>query len=58
MYIDPIDSKNWGEDLRTYQTQRKMNIRFSEKDVPKVISNKEVKAKETEFNPILQLYSN
>ncbi|CAD8105820.1 unnamed protein product [Paramecium primaurelia] len=53
MYIDPADTKAWAEELKEYQVNRKQQIEFTK---PKFFTQKEMKLKQTEFNPVLQTY--
>ncbi|CAK62768.1 unnamed protein product (macronuclear) [Paramecium tetraurelia] len=55
MYIDPADTKAWAEELKDYQGNRKQKVDFQK---PKIYTQKEMKLKQTEFNPVLQTFQN
>ncbi|CAD8122531.1 unnamed protein product [Paramecium sonneborni] len=55
MYIDPADTKAWAQELNEYQNNRKLKLDFTK---PKIFTQKEMKLKQTEFNPVLQNYQN
>ena len=51
---DGVDS--WKEMVKNYNEQRHRSIKRDPTDFSKVVTFKEVKAREAEFNPILQRY--
>ena len=51
---DGVDS--WKEMVKNYNEERHRSIKRDSTDFSKVVTFKEVKAREAEFNPILQRY--
>lgn len=53
MHIDPVDVQQWADDMKQYSKQRKMEFRFDKDSVPKIITQKDEKARQIEFHPVL-----
>lgn len=56
--ITTVAPETWGEELRQYTTAKRGGTQNLNTTKPHFVTEKEIKARDAEYNPVLQKYNN